>query len=226
MRMMLNRRASRTFHSVVGVCGIILALVGCAGTGGGAGTSAPTASPTSGSRTYSSTSFLTPFDVTLPAWLPRTPTTSHSNFVTWEASDGIRKVRVLEPVAVYLPGKTTSSAVPADFTVYLLGLAGSGALITDTETTTVAGHPAVIMTIAGPTALDGVLGCEKAAETASDCFGVQPELSLRLASIDVSGTPLLVWLRTDANYAGNPAAGLSFATMLASLKLVDRAVTP
>ena len=69
------------------------------------------ASTTSGSTgrasTYSSTAFVLPFDVTVPAWLPGQASVDERNFVTWDAASVDRAVRYLVPVELYPPGATT-----------------------------------------------------------------------------------------------------------------------
>ena len=211
----------QTASVACGMVATLLALAGCTGASG-----ATTASPsmTPGAVAYSSTSFAQPFDVALPEWLPPEPTVSTSAFVTWETSDGARKIRVLKPVSVYVPGDAAPTAPPTDFRTYLEGLAKYGATITDESHTPIGGNPAVLLTLDGTASLDGSLGCPEAGMAAPDCYGVQPENTLRLAAVDVSGSPLLIWLRTDADYPEKVQAATSFDEMLASLKFPHRPV--
>ena len=54
--------------------------------------------------------------------------------------------------------------------------------------------------------------------TADACFGLQPDLSLRIAVIDVNGKTLLAWARTEKNAVDVPAFFTEFETMLKGLK--------
>ena len=54
--------------------------------------------------------------------------------------------------------------------------------------------------------------------TAEDCFGLQPEVTLRIAVIDVGDETLLVWVR---DIRGAPAEYATFDAMLASIRFDD-----
>jgi hypothetical protein len=170
-------------------------------------------------KTYTSKSFAIPFSLRIPSWLPTRPADDEPTFVSWDASDGVRKVRVMAPVAVYRPGETTTSALPGDFTRYFLGLRSQGVKFTDQTTTTISGRRATLVTATTTTPLDGAFGCPSADLSASDCFGFQPDLVLRMAIIDVDGRPLLTWLREDASPQPVPDAIAPFAEVIAGLRL-------
>ena len=128
------------------------------------------------------------------------------------------KVRFVLPVNLYKPKELKPVAVPQDYLVYLRGLTAQGAKYTDEATTTVDGHPATLLTGNTAQPLDGVLGCPTINMTADACFGLQPELSLRIAVIDVGGKTLLAWARTEEGAVDVPKFFAEFETMLAGLK--------
>jgi hypothetical protein len=202
---------------------------GCAGTPTTPShSSTPTTTAVSGhpatyGSAYASTDFVVPFDVTPPSWLGATPHIEQPHFVTWEQPD-LPAVRFLAPVSVYPPGQPTDTAVPSDYLPYLLDQANHGAHFTDQTTETVGGQPATFLTATTTTALDGSLGCPTMNTPAADCFGLQPELSLRIAVINVHGTTVLVWLRTPAEAAAadTKAPADQFESMLAGLRFADR----
>jgi hypothetical protein len=164
---------------------------------------------------YATKQFIVPLDVEVPGWLPPAPSVDDANFVTWEASDAERAVRVLVPVSVYEPGSAVAVAPPHDYLTYLLGQVDHGAHFADITKTTIGGKPATVVTATTDTSLDGSIGCSENDEAAPDCFGFQPDLSLRIAVVDTGEHTLLIWLRSAA---GNPSADLSsFTTMLASV---------
>jgi hypothetical protein len=158
-----------------------------------------TAAPATGQggvgSTYSSSTFVVPFDVTLPSWLPETPTVDEHNFVTWEATDADRAVRVLAPVNLYPPGGSGTTPPPQDYLAYLLSQSDHGGQFADVSKATVGGHPATILTATTKNSLDGSLGCQQDGMAAADCFGLQPDVTLRIAVIDTGGQTVLIWLR-------------------------------
>ena len=188
-------------------------------------TAGTTTSPaTSGAGTgsdYASTSFTVPFDVTVPAWLGPVPTIEQPRFVTWESPSADRAVRFLVPVNVYPPGGSGPVPPPADYVDYLLAQAAHGAHFTDEAHTTVGGKPTTIVTATVDDGLDGSLGCPDTDVAAADCFGLQPELALRIAVIDTGDTPLLIWLRGKA---GTATDNESFANLLSTVRFSDRPV--
>ena len=96
------------------------------------------AAPTS----YVSTSFVVPFEVTLPEWALPEPAVVLPNFVTWESGTVDRGIRFLVPVNVYPPGSDTTTAPPDDYLAYLLGQTEHGAEFADVTETTIDGLPA------------------------------------------------------------------------------------
>jgi hypothetical protein len=186
-----------------------------------ASTTAPVAPPASVAATqpasrYATKQFVVPLDVEVLGWLPPTPSVDEPNFVTWEASDAERAVRVLVPVSVYQPGSTVAVPPPNDYLTYLLGQVDHGAHFADITKTTIGGKPATVVTATTDTSLDGSIGCSENDEAAPDCFGLQPDLSLRIAVVDTGEHTLLIWLREPA---GDPSADISsFTTMLASVR--------
>ena len=126
---------------------------------------------------------------------------------------------------MYLPGATSPTAPPDDYLAYLLGQAEHGAIFEDVVETTVDGRPATIMTATTPTSLDGSLGCQEEAMPAADCFGLQPDLILRMAVIDTDAGPLLVWVRDIRGADDRDLEYDSFDAMLASLRFRE-AVPP
>jgi hypothetical protein len=171
---------------------------------------------------HEAASFVVPFTITLADWLDPAPAEESPNFVTWEAREQQRGLRVLSPVEVYKPGQSEAAPPPKDYLTYLMSLADSGAEITDAADIDVDGRPATVITIglspdAAPGSLDGALGCQEAGLAAEDCFGPQSDLLLRLVVIDVDGTPVLVWVR-DFRDAADPIEYESFDAMLASLR--------
>jgi hypothetical protein len=185
--------------------------------------STTTAAPAPSGPSYSTKTFVFPLDVTVPAFLPAAPSVDQPNFVTWETTDLVHAVRFLAPVNLYQPGAATATRVPSDYSNYLRGLKDHGAHFSDVLRTTVGGTPATIMTGTTDGSLDGVLGCPGEGVAAPDCFGLQPDLSLRIAVLDVADQPLLIWLRRPLT-DNSPDTLDSFNQMLASVRFSDRAV--
>ena len=94
-----------------------------------------------GPATYSSTSFVVPFEVTLPRWAAPEPAITEPNFVTWEGTDADRGTHVLAPVNLYPPGSTTTTPLPDDYISYLMSQTGHGATFSDVTETTIDGLP-------------------------------------------------------------------------------------
>jgi hypothetical protein len=108
--------------------------------------------------------------------------------------------------------------VPDDYLDYLLGLSELGASFDDVVETTVDGRPATVMTATTSTSLDGSIGCHEAGLLAEDCFGVQPDLILRMAVIDTDAGPLLIWVRDIRGADDRELEYDSFDEMLAGLR--------
>jgi len=124
----------------------------------------------------------------------------------------------MAPIQVYEPGFTKPTVPPRDFGTYLSSLSKSGARISHVSKRTVDRRPATVLTIAAPpgNALDGALGCPEPGLTASDCFGPQDELVLRLAYVDVNGQPVLIWEKDPSDDSGSVDYA-PFDAMLASI---------
>lgn len=185
-------------------------------------TVAPTTVAPAKTSSYATTAFTVPLDVEVPSWLPPVPIVDQPNLVTWETIDGAQAVRVIVPVSVYQPGSTTPTTPPKDYLAYLLAQVDQGAHFTDVVKTTVGGKPATIVTANTDKSLDGSIGCAGAGQAAPACFGLQPDLSLRIAVIDTGEQPLLMWLRRGSGDTSTASLD-SFTQMLASVRLSERA---
>ena len=168
-----------------------------------------------------------PFDVAPPSWLDAQPQIEQANFVTWEAPD-LPAVRFLAPVNVYRPGDTTATEVPSDYVGYLLGQARNGGHFADQVEEDIDGRPATLATATTDRALDGSMGCPTATTSAAECFGLQPDLVLRIAAVNVHDQTLLIWLRMDKNTdrAQSKARIRAFEDMLATVRFSDREPAP
>jgi hypothetical protein len=163
---------------------------------------ASTASPSShASQTYASKAFILPLTVTVDASLKSPPNPDSPHLLSWDAaSSSANKVRFLVPVNLYRPDSAAPEAPPKHYLSYLQRLTGLGAQLSKETKITVDGHPATLMSATSTTAhgWDGSLGCPSTgADQAEGCFGIQPDLILRIAVIPVGNTTLLAWARTD-----------------------------
>jgi hypothetical protein len=174
--------------------------------------------------TYSSTSFVVPFDISLPAWVRPGPKAEQRNFVTWAGARNTA-VRVMHPVEVYPPGHGTPSAVPSDFLGYLHGQSSFGVRLSDERRVQAGGYPATIFTMTTPNSEDGSFGCPVTGLDPGDCFGAQPDFALRMAVLKVRGTLLLIWLRDAADAKALKAYSASFTRMITGLRFPTRTVT-
>jgi hypothetical protein len=220
----MNRsRLSRIACAATGIATVV-SLAAC---GGGTSPTASATSVTSAAAptgtTYSTKYFTTPVDVSVPSWLEPNPTVDTANFVTFGSSDSSRALRILRPVIVYAPGSSTAEPIPKDYVSYLLGQAANGGHFDERVDTTVDGHHAVVVTASTDQPLDGSLGCPETGITPADCFGLQPELVLRLAVITTDHGPLLIWLRNSPD--NNPdmkAETERFDQILAGIRFSGR----
>jgi hypothetical protein len=189
-------------------------------------TAAASSTPAASGATYASHSFVVPFQVTVPSWLPAKADQDRPNFLTWERP-GLPAVRFLVPVAVYPPGSAKTSKPPQDYLSYLLDQAKSGAQFSDQAQTTVGGRPATIVTGTTDKPLDGSIGCPEVGQTADDCFGLQPDLRVRLVVVPFDDKVLLIWLRNalDADQTDAAAKLASFQDMLTSITFTDGSAT-
>jgi hypothetical protein len=172
--------------------------------------------PVEAEASYVSTSFVTPFEVTLPDWVAPEPVTEKPNFVAWEGADVDRAIRFLVPGVVYPPGETAPVPVPDDYLAYLLAQSDHGAVFEDVIETTVDGRPATIVTATTPSDLSDTIGCTKENDLVTDCFGLLSDLILRIAVLDTDKGPLLIWVR-DSRGANREPEHETFDAMLSSL---------
>ena len=157
--------------------------------------------------------------VTLPEDLKAAANPDSVTLLSWDSNLAQEnKVRFVLPVNLYKPKQQRPVALPKDYLAYLRGLTAQGATYADETTTTVDGHAATLMTGNATEPLDGVLGCPEINMAADDCFGLQSDLSLRIAVIDVDGKTLLAWARAENGATDVPAFFAEFETMLQGLK--------
>jgi hypothetical protein len=209
----------------------LLVLLGCSSSGTTSAltkaSTAPPASPSSAaSQTYASKTFVVPLTVTVDASLKSPPHLDSRNFLFWDAANSsYNKVRFLVPTKLYRPGSFISEAPPKDYLKYLQGLTSHGVKLSNVVKITVDGHPATLMTATSIAAgypqgfFDGTLGCPNTgADQAEGCYGIQPDVVVRLAVIPVGNTTLLAWARTSK---ANPdeAFFAMFEKMLNSVRL-------
>lgn len=210
----------------------LLAMAGCssAASTSGPATAAPS-SPTG--QTYASKAFVVPLTVTVDASLKSPPILDSRNLLFWDAANSsANKVRFLVPTNLYRPNSSISEAPPKDYLKYLQGLTSQGLGLSNVVKITVDGHPATLMTATSNSAdhgfFDGSLGCPNTGAVQDSgsltgvaqgkgCFGIQPDLSLRLAVIPVDNTTLLAWARTS-NPNPDEAFFAMFETMLKSVR--------
>jgi hypothetical protein len=207
-----------------------LALLAVSGCGGGATTSTPTkasttAASSAASQTYSSKAFVLPLTVTVDAALESPPNPDSHNLLSWDSASIDKWVRFLVPVNLYRPGSSVREAVPKDYLKYLQGQTKDNVEFSDVTKITVDGHPATLMTATSTIDashpqgfLDGSLGCPKPhAEQHEGCYGIQPQGIIRLAVVDVGGTTLLAWARTNKDHP-DQAFDAMFERMLTSVR--------
>jgi hypothetical protein len=225
---------------------IVAALTTLAGCGApnGADASAPSASPRVGApslsasslgatpsprasasgsvgQSYSTTSFKVPLVVIVEPHLKSPPSLDSPGLLSWDAvASTNEKVRFLIPVELYPPGSSTPQPPPANYLEYLRGQAAQGARFSNIATITVGGHAATLMTATTSTSMDGSLGCPVlGADRGEGCYGLQADLSLRIAVIEMGpGSTLLAWARTGID-APDDAFVSMFERMLASVQI-------
>jgi hypothetical protein len=184
----------------------------------------PSASEPVGER-YTTTSFAVPLTVIVEPLLKSPPIADTTNFLTWNAAaDANEKIRFLIPAEVYPPRGGGPEPPPTDYLAYLQGQASYGAEFSDVSTNTVDGHAATLMTATTTESLNGSLGCPVIGVDnpehggVGECFGLQPDVILRIAVIDMGGgTTLLAWARTGIA-APDDEFNAMFERMLANLQ--------
>jgi hypothetical protein len=199
----------------------MLVMAGCSSAASTSGPAKASPSSTAG-QTYASKAFVVPLTITVDASLKSPPNPDSRNLLSWDAAEGSsNKVRFLVPVNLYRPGNSAPEAPPKDYLAYLQGFTKWGVKYSDVTKITVDGHPATLMSVtsnAAPGFLDGSLGCPKVgADQGEGCFGIQPDLSMRIAVIPVGNNTLLAWARTS-NPNPDEAFLAMFETMLNSVR--------
>lgn len=227
----------------VAAAAVVVAVVGVRALGGSSSGEVIAPVPQVG-KSYSTSSFIVPFTVTLPAWTngilaPATEETDRH--VVWEQSDCTKgggpvlcpdgsdaRLRFVTPVNLYRPQDGPVSSPVPDYTGYVAYLRALGptgdASVSEVSATKVDGRPATVLTITPRAALYGALGCEAPFDAAKDCWGIvdddKTHVFLRLAVIDVGGTtPLLTWTRVNRSNPQSPRLMAEFDTMLTTLRL-------
>lgn len=173
---------------------------------------------------YSSKAFVRPLTVFVDPRLASPPSRDSRNLLSWDAvAAPENKIRFLVPVELYRPGSFTPEPIPADYLTYLQGL---GTDLSQVVKLSVDGHPSTLMTMTWTVdaghpegSFDGALGCPARGlgRSSEDCYGPQPDLVLRLAFIDVAGTPLLAWARMSKDHP-DPAFTAVFERMLTTVR--------
>jgi hypothetical protein len=179
---------------------------------------------------YTSTVFVVPFELTVPPWLPAEPDPDLPHFVTWETDSPEEDppIRILQPVNVYRPGDDTTSPLPDDYLAYLLSQRDQGATFEDISDTTVDGLPGTLLTVTVADSLDGSLGCYAEDMLAEECYGLQPDLTLRMVVLDTDVGPLLIWLRHEGVGPDEDTTDefAAFEEMLGTIRFRDDAPAP
>jgi len=197
---------------------MLLAATACAGPS--TDNESPNADAVAEANRYQSQQFVTPFEVTVPAWLPAVPDADEPNFLTWIGTDTSfdRAVRFLVPVTVYQPGSDAPTPPPEDYLSHLYGQVAHGANFADERRTSVDGMPTTIMTATTAASLDGSLGCSAPDVPAPDCFGLQAGMELRLAVIDMGGSTVVAWARVTEGSVDAGEVFADFEQMLESIQ--------
>jgi hypothetical protein len=203
-----------TQHRVIAVALVVVGAMTVAGCGDGdddasssanASTTIETTSTTSPSLpSYSSKAFVVPLTVSVDPSL-KSPPIDSPNLLSWDVAApeaAGEAVRFLVPVELYPPGSLTPEAPPQDYLAYLQGEVDDRAQISDVTEITIDDRPATLMTLTNDdrpeSDLHGSLGCpERGADQGEGCFGIQPNLILRLAVVEVDDTTLLAWARVN-----------------------------
>jgi hypothetical protein len=209
----------RTASSFVLVA-LALAPLGCGDTNASkARAQDPTPARTTASARYQSKSFAVPLTVGVDGKVFKTqPTLDSKHLLYWESNaTADKKIRFLNPVEVHRNASGPPVDPPTHFLPYLRGLTKRGAELTETGHMTVDGRPATLLTANTPEPLDGTLGCSvRGGDPDTECFGIQPDFTLRIAVIEGSRTPLLAWARFPLG--SSAAFERTFETMLRTVR--------
>jgi hypothetical protein len=125
------------------------------------------------------------------------PILDSKHLLYWESKATVdKKVRFLIPVEVHRTASGPPDDPPKHYLRYLRGLTKRGAEFTETGRMTVDGRAGTLLTGNTPEPLDGTLGCSVAGgDPDLECFGLQPDFTLRIAVIREGRTPLVAWAR-------------------------------
>ena len=209
-------RLTRTFPRLVAVSALAcIALAGCSARPV-ASVAAPT--PTRAASTAVPEDPLAGFAVPLSVRPPRALVleAAADRLVTWKVpSNDDDKIRIMAPRFVH-PDDAGPGRAPADYHAYLTGLAARGAVLTDESKVRIAGVAGRLFTITSKRTIEDGLGCWSDAPDA--CFGLPPELTLRMATLTVDGQPVVLWARTTTARPNADVVG-AFERMLPTLRI-------
>ena len=197
--------------------------------------------PPADGTTYTSTSFVVPFTVTLPSWLSGRTSSgqARSHNVYWETRPCTstsrdcwhrkRAVAFSSPFAVHRPGTAGPQPVPnyEDYLAFLDSLeTTSGLSITERASTSVDGRPTMVMTLTASRIPDDARPfCDQSQgierfDRVDDCMFPEVGRPLRLAVVNNGTTPLVIHLTGTTDDATNwPTLTQDFSTMLSSVRL-------
>ena len=201
----------------------------------------PTRSVPPADGTYTSTTFVVPFTVTLPSWLSGRTGSVQARWhnVYWEtrpctstSRDCWHKKRAIafsSPFAIYRPGTAGPQPVPnyEDYLAFLDSLeTTSGLSISERASTSVDGRPTMVMTLTASRIPDDARPfCDQSQgieqfDKLDDCMFPEVGRPLRLAVVNNGTTPLVIHLTPTTDDATNwPALTQDFSTMLSSVRL-------
>ncbi|GAA1528739.1 hypothetical protein [Kribbella lupini] len=220
----MNHRANRTTSALC--LAVIVLGTGCASDKDPVAVTVPPtapstspAEPTTSQTPFTSRTFAIPFTATVPGLFKPAPTEDTRTLVSWAAADGERYIRVLLPAVLYRPDSTSPQQPPADYLSYLRSLTSAGAAFTNETSTTVDGHSATLVTASTTRSLDGTLGCPGPQTPIEVCFGLQPDLALRIAVIPVGTSTVIAWVRTEQDDPEAATYVAAFESMLSQAQL-------
>lgn len=195
---------------------LCLSLTACAAPGPQR-TSHRTTAPQAAVEPISTTRTLAamPVPVTLepPAGLPVVDL--KPGLATWRAgTDAEDAIRVMEPVRIRSVDGPVADA-PADLHAHLLRLTTHGARITDDRTISAGGPSGHLFTITSTRPIDAGVGCWST--TTDTCFGLPPELTLRMATFTVDGRSVVLWARMETAHPNAPLVA-TFERMLTTVR--------
>ena len=154
-----------------------------------------------------------PIRLVQPAGMPLEVRDPH--LLTWKVRGNDEdKIRVMVPTAV-MPDGAASGPAPADYHAYLAGLRSQGARITADRPVTVGGAAGRLFTITSTRQIDSGVGCWS--EREDGCFGLPPDLTLRMATVTVDGHAVVLWARTTTA-SPNPRVVSAFESMLPTVE--------